>query len=229
MSAGKFLYILCEGELDELFYERLCERITGQSYEQPQEFRVRRGSNFKTAIAAARVLLSRFRHWTQPQDVAVIIAVDNDRAPSHPGSSPAPRPLPPLDLKKAPRYSALVALVNEMLGADPSTRSVDAALAVPVEMIESWLLLLLDPAREELPLFSDVSPISRHYYGGKNPPPQLKNLRDEAAATRGLSLDDLFYEAADQGDLDRLAARSPSFALFRDDLKQWRNSSAPDA
>ncbi|MES2705930.1 MAG: hypothetical protein V4726_04935 [Verrucomicrobiota bacterium] len=222
MSAAKFLYILCEGERDEMFYERLCERITGQTYIQPQDFRVRRGSNFKTAMAAARVLISRFKHWPEPQDVAVIIAVDNDRAPAHPGGKPAPRPLPPLDLKKSARYPALVEMITAALGPDPGNRVVNVALAVPVEMIESWLLMLLNPDGGELPLFSEISPISRQYYGGGTPPPQLKELRDAEAAKLGLDLDTLFYNAADQGDLDRLAVRSESFALFRRDLLAWR-------
>lgn len=225
MSAAKFLYILCEGERDEMFHERLCERITGKTYIQPQDFRVRRGSDFKTAMAAARVLISRFKHWTEPQDIAVIVAVDNDRAPGHPGGLPAPRPLLPMDLKKSARYPALAEMITNALGPDPARRAVDVALAVPVEMIETWLLMLLDPDCGELPIFSEVSPISKQYHGGRTPPPQLKELRDAEAERRGVNLDTLFFTAADEGDLDRLAARSESFALYRRDLLAWRGES----
>lgn len=222
MSAGKFLYILCEGERNEMFYGRICERITGLTYEQPLDFRVRQGSNWKTALAASQLLINRFKHWPEPQDVAVIIAVDNDRAPGHPGSVPASKPLPVMDRKKAPRYPELVKLVDESLGADPAKRAVDVALAVPVEMIESWLLVLLNPDCGDLPIFSEISPITHQYYQGKKPPCQLKELRETEAKRLGLDADSLFLHAADTGDLDKLATRSQSFALFRQDLLAWR-------
>jgi hypothetical protein len=222
MSAGKFLYILCEGERDEMFYERLCERITGQTYIQPTDFRLRRGANWKTAMAGAVLLVNRFKHWTERQDIGLIIAVDNDRAPGHPGHvSGYPRPLPPVDQKKPERYPALVRMLEKSLGSDLSTWPVHVALAVPVEMIESWLLILLDPNCPELPLFSEASQFLPRQYYGSNPPPQLKDLRDEAAARAGWSQDEIFYHAADAGDLEGLTQRSPSFQLFRNDLERW--------
>lgn len=223
MSAVKYLYILCEGERDEMFYERLCERITGQTYLQPTDLRVRQGSNWRTAMAEAKLLINRFTHWKEPQEVAVIIAVDNDRAPGHPGSEISHcRPLPPLDLKKPSRYSALTEMLEKALGPDRSEWPVDVALAMPVEMIESWLLVLLNPQCPELPLFSEAGQaLPKLYYGG-NPPPQLKDLRDLEAKKLNLNLDELFYHAADKGNLGGLAERSPSFELFRRDLEIWR-------
>ncbi len=218
----KYLYILCEGENDEMFYERLAERVTGLSFETPTDFRLRRGSNFKTAIANARLLLDRVRHWTGKQEVSVILAVDNDRASGHPGSEPPPQNLPKFDRKKEARYPALQKMLEEKLGPDRTQWPVEAALAMPVEMIESWLLVLLNSDRDELPLFSKAQDkITREFYGKSPPPPQLKDLRDEEARTRGIRVDELFLKAADVGDLARLAELSPSFALFERELRAW--------
>ncbi len=211
------LYILSEGERDELFYERLCERLTGFTFSRPDEFRSRHGSNWKSALILARILLDRYRHVSAPQEIAVMIAIDNDRAPGHPGGRAYPRPLPPHDTNKEPRYPKLQAMVNEKLGADPAARNVHAVIAMPVEMIESWLLPLLNAAHsdESLPPFSEAdSSIARAYYGG-NAPEQLKDLREAERKARKVDLDTLFFDAADTSDLARLNG-SKSFAVFRE-------------
>ncbi len=218
---AKHLYILCEGELDEMFYERLAERVTGQTFLQDEEFRLRHGANWKTAMASARLLISRFKHWQEKQDIAVIIAVDNDRAPDHPGGRQYPRPLPRVDQSKAPRHMKLQNMLNEDLGAVASTWPVDVALAVPVEMIESWVLLLLDPQREELPPFSQSSQRLAHIYYDRTPPPQLKDLRDEEAKQRGVDHLQLFWNAAEQP-LEAAMTASPSLRMFVEQLKNWR-------
>ncbi len=216
-----FLYILSEGERDELFYELIAERVTGQRFERPSDFRLRHGANWKTALAGGRLLLSRVGHWEESQDVAVILAVDNDRAPGHPGALPHPRPLVGQDLKKPPRHPAVMQMVTDALGTDRSTWPVDVAVAMPVEMIESWVLLLCDPNRPTLPLFAEaIQPSARAYYGAA-PPPQLKDLcKTEAAATQK-PLDEFFWHAADQ-DIEAAAAVSPSFRMFLEELRQWR-------
>ena len=87
-----WLYILSEGERDELFYDLVAERVTGRGFERPSDFRLRCGANWKSALAAGRLLLNRVKHWGGAQDVAVILAIDNDRAPGHPGSLRTPDP-----------------------------------------------------------------------------------------------------------------------------------------
>lgn len=242
---AKYLYILCEGERDEMFYERLAERVTGQSFEADQEFRLRHGSNWKTAIAAAQLLIQRVRRWTSRQDIAVIIAVDNDRAPGHPAATAPARPLPKADQKKEPRYAKLVAMLEEALGKERTNWPVEVALAVPVEMLESWVLTLLAPTRAELPfnlrrrlradplaptraelpLFSEASSrLAREYHGAK-PPPQLKDLCKDAAAASGISLMELFWKAA-ESDLSAAEHASGSLRLFLEDLQSWTQAEA---
>ena len=218
----KCLYILCEAETDEMFYECLAERVTGMTFLPAPDFRNRQGGDWKSVLALARLVLNWFGNLPGKQDIALIIAVDNDRAPGHPGSSPLARPLCGSDLKKAPRYPALRQLLFDKLGEDRSRWPVDVALAVPVEMMESWLLLLLDPMRPELPLFSEADSASARNYYGAAPPAQLKDLTKAAAREQRLTLFELFWTGAHQGDLKQLAARLPSFALFEAELLAWR-------
>ena len=215
-----WLYILSEGERDELFYERIAERVTGQTFERPSDFRLRHGANWKTALAGGRLLLNRVKHWTEPQEVAVILAIDNDRAPGHPGSLPHPRPLVGHDLKKPPRYPAVVKMVADALGTDRDAWPVKVAVAMPVEMIESWVLQLCDPQRPALPLFAEaIQPSARAYYGAA-PPPQLKDLCKSEAAASGRPLDEYFWRAAEE-DIEAAIAISPSFRMFAEELAQW--------
>ena len=219
-----YLYILSESERDELFYELIAERVAGHAFERPADFRTRRGANLASALAAGRLLLNRFKNWSEPQNVAIILAVDNDRAPSHPGSSPHPRPLVGHDLKKAPRHPALVKMVGAALGADRSTWPVDVAVAMPVEMIESWALLLCNPLRPSLPLFAKSSQPSAHFYYGAKPPPQLKDIRDAEAAELRQSLDEYFWHAGEQN-LEAAMAVSLSLRMFVEEIRQWRSPS----
>ncbi|HEY5892195.1 MAG TPA: hypothetical protein VIT91_03095 [Chthoniobacterales bacterium] len=216
-----YLYILSEGERDELFYELIAERVTGRVFEHPSDFRLRRGANWKTALAGGRMLLNRFKHWKGRQGVAVILAVDNDRAPGHPGSLPHPRPLVGRDLKKSPRYPEVVKMIAEAFGSDRVTWPVDVALAMPVEMIESWVLLLCDPQRPTLPLFAEKIQWSARAYYGAEPPPQLKDACKAEAAALGKTLDDYFWHAAEQ-DIEAVTVASPSFKMFVDEIRQWR-------
>lgn len=217
---NRYLYILCEGERDEMFYELLAERATGMTFEQPTDLRLRHGSNWKTAMAGARLLMNRIKHWQGSQAVSVIIAVDNDRAPQHPASPIYERILSRVDQNKAPRFNALKQMVEEALGPDRTQWPVNVALAIPVEMIESWVLTLLDPHRGALPVFAEAKQRTARDYHGGHAPPQLKDLCQEAKGPEE-SLYDLFWRATEQ-DLEVASAASRSLQMFVDELKQWR-------
>ena len=215
------LYILSEGARDELFYDILAERITGNAYESSEDLRLRHGANWKTALAGGRLLLNRVKHWTEPQEIAVILAIDNDRSSGHPGSASHLRPLVGMDLKKPPRYPTVVQMIEDALGSDRSQWPVDVALAMPVEMIESWVLLFCEPQRPALPIFAEASqPGTRAYYG-QTPPPQLKDLCKSEAAGCAKSLEEFFWHAAEQ-DIEAAAAASSSLLMFVDQLRSWR-------
>ena len=48
--------------------------MTGEAFQSDQEFRLRLGSNWKSAIANAKLLISRFKHWSK--------AAESDLAPA---------------------------------------------------------------------------------------------------------------------------------------------------
>lgn len=217
-----YLYILAESERDDSFYDLLCERIAGHAFDRPLDFRVRPGSNLNTAMAAARLLLDRVKQWTDKQEIAVVIAVDNDRAPGHPGAESPPPGLVGADRNKAPRYPALADMVADRLGYNRDRWPVDVALAVPVEMIESWVLFFHNPGRDKpLPIFAEArQPLARLYYGG-DPPPQLKDLCRQEAIGLGMTLDEFFWKAAER-DIRAAALASPSLLMFVEQVGKWR-------
>ena len=112
-------------------------------------------------------------------------------------------------------------MVTDALGTDRGMWPVDVAVAMPVEMIESWILLLCDPSRPTLPLFAEaIQPSARAYHGVK-PPRQLKDLCKAEAAALGKSLGDYFWHATEK-DIEATIAVSPSFRMFVEELRQWR-------
>jgi hypothetical protein len=218
------LFIVAESERDQDFYELLAEKATGRAFDRADHARLPQGSNWKTALAAARLLLKKFGRLSSAQEIAIIVAVDNDRAPGHPGATPPARPLVGVDRKKTPRYPALMQMFADALGPSRENWPVDVALAMPVEMIESWVLLLCDPARPSLPIFAESSqPLARAYHGDA-PPPQLKDLCKREAAAAGKSLEQYFWFAAEQN-LNAAAAVSKSLKMFLEELRSWRSAS----
>ena len=114
-------------------------------------------------------------------------------------------------------------MVTDALGPDRGTWPVDVAVAMPVEMIESWVLLLCDPQRPTLPLFAEAIQSSALAYCGATPPPQLKDLCKAEAAAIQKPLDEYFWHAAEQ-DIEATIAVSPSFRMFVEELRQWRRA-----
>lgn len=220
------LCILSESGRDEMFYERIAERALNESFmaiDLPVMVKTQRNAPWKEVLNLAQKTIKRLQHWEGQQHMALIIAVDNDRAPGHPGAKPPARTLPPQDQKKAARYSALKQLLETQLGSDRKTWPMDIALAVPVEMIESWVLILLDPSRGELPIFAEADQASAITYYNGHPPKQLKDLCQEEAEAANVSRDQLFDRAAER-DLTAAEAASASLKMFVDDLRAWRKA-----
>lgn len=221
------LCILSESGRDEMFYERIAERVLNESFtaiDLPVMVKTQRNAPWKEVLNLAQKTIKRLQHWEGQQHMALIIAVDNDRAPGHPGAKPHARTLPPQDQRKAPRYPALQTLLQAQFGPDRATWPMDIALAVPVEMIESWVLVLLNPSRAELPIFGEADQASAITYFNGHPPKQLKDLCQQEAEAAAESRDQLFDRAAEQ-DLSTAEAASLSLKMFTDELRAWRKAS----
>ncbi len=99
----------------------------------------------------------------------------------------------------------------------------DVAVAIPVEMLESWMLLLLNPERGPLPIYPNASDMqAKIFHHPSKPGPQLKDQLETESRERSLSKQELLLDATETGDLDLLEVKSPSFKLFVEDLRRWR-------
>lgn len=216
----KLMHILSESDADAFFYERIAERVTGARF-IPCDIRLRKGDGESKVRASIKLLLSRFPKNTPRPDSALLLALDNDRCPDHPGASAYSRPLTSAERRRASRWKIIQDAMLARWGDNRRVWPVDVAVAVPVEMIESWILLLLNPTRGPLPLHSsktDRTAIVFHH--PQSPGPQLKDLAADEARQKNLSMHDLMMSAA-ECDLEALENASPSFKMFVEDLRNW--------
>jgi len=217
------LTVFSESPHDDFVYESLAERITGQSFQLcdvPLGFR--KHSGVSKVLGLLRMLLRTLPKSGEVSDLALIIAVDNDRCPGHPGGQPHPRPLPPMEQKRISRWDTIQTALRERWGDNRAAWPVDVAVAIPVEMLESWVLLLLDPKRAPLPIYPNASDMqARLFHEPGKPGPQLKDIVKEEIRHRDLSKQDLLMTAATDGDLAVVESVSPSFRMFATELRGW--------
>lgn len=219
----RVLYLLTEDDFDDLIYEAIAERVTGVAF-QPVRLVMRKGSGIGAVHASLTIALSLMRKMTPSCDASFIIAVDNDRAPNSAAgealSDTQRIRLSKLDAHKDDRYKELKAAVRKI-----HESGIPLAIAVPVEMIESWLLLIAEggPAAD-LPRFArQDSASAKEFHHPALPPLQLKDRASAAAENAN------FSDKADWAldlitvklDPDELANRSGSFALFKQWLDSW--------
>lgn len=218
-----FLHLLTEDGSDDLFYEACAERITGRSFHS-ECAKVKRGAGIGAVRVAIKYLLRGILRTGPVPDSFFIIALDNDRAPQHPDGARPPGALSAADQRKRNRHEELHTAAAAELGADRSQWPIRGALAIPVEMMESWVLLMCDPQRAQpLPYFpSAEKAASQQYHGSANPPPQLKDLAHSEAIARGkTNRHQLALDVALEHDHAAVAAVSRSYADFREQLLTW--------
>jgi len=205
------LVILAEGESDALFFERCVEQITSRSFASHLH-PIRHGGT-----SGVRKHLADFANSLRGcagGSSFFIVSMDNDRRSAHPNHDKA-RALE----SDGCRFCALERGIVEKLGHDKSRWSCQGSIVVPVEMLESWLLLCVDEEvrEEDFPRFKHASQSSaKRHYGG-NPPAQLRDRVDQLRA--GQSLDDFILEM--EIDIASLLERSGSFELFAKQVEAW--------
>lgn len=209
------VYILSEDDFDDQVYTYILEMLISGRVEVVQ-VRLRRGGGIGEVRKKLRLLLALIRQVGVQPDMYFVVAMDNDRALEHPSHEPRPHS------EDAPcRHCALIEAVYAGM---PDGWPIPGAIAVPVQMIETWLLLMHDRARypEESvvpPFGRSDQPIARRLLGA-NPPPQLKDLVD---AERGRATRTEFsLNCVLRLDPEDLGDRSPSFRRFRDQVSEWQ-------
>lgn len=223
------LYLLTEDDFDSLFYEGCAERITGKTF-TPECRRMRKGSGIGAVRASLQIAISEASRMKAGSGAHFLIAMDNDRAPhaaSRDALSDTGRThLAKIDARKTDRHAALVAELEAQFGPERSRWPLPVAVAVPVEMLESWLLMIarVDHASDALPRFArQDSPLARHFHHPAAPPPQLKDRCDAVRLEDGFDnrAGWVLHLLMQRLNAKELASRSPSFALFKAWLDAW--------
>ncbi len=228
MSEVQYLYLLSEDDNDDLFYQGCLQKITGQPFEIIP-LRIRKGGGIGAVRKSLPILLQQIQYSGVQEQSRFVVALDNDRSPIHPDHlRPADfSQLPKADQKKACRHCELEQVAMAKLGAARKQWPIQGAIAVPVQMLEAWLLLITAPETYSnetgLPLFSEKSSSSaKHYHSSQKPPEQLKDLKRKEKKRLGIGSDrDFCQYCVDQLDPESLATLSPSFQMFMDEIKSW--------
>jgi hypothetical protein len=210
-----YVYILSEDDFDDQVYVYLLECLLSGPVDIDR-MRLRRGGGIGEVRKKLPLLLAHINHVGLHEGAYFLVAMDNDRAREHPHHEARPH-----SSAEPCRHCALVDALHAGM---PEGRPIPGAIAVPVQMIETWLLLMHDrekyPEESALPPFGRRDqPLARQVLGA-NPPPQLKDLLD---AERGPATKEEFcVSCVLRLEPDDLSARSPSFRLFRDQVSAWR-------
>ena len=223
-----WVYILSESDYDDLFYNLCLEIIAQQGYQLISR-RLRPGSGISSVRRNIRLLLRDIAHTGKVEQTFFVIALDNDRCPIHPHHEQIPdiHKLPIKEQRKQCRFCEIERVIQEILGQDRHLWPIKGAVAVPVQMLESWLLLICnkDVYKDErsLPLFAWKSlSLAQQYYAPGKPDDQLKDLKEREKSTLQISSEEDFYLYCIEHLVPaELASLSPSFALFKKQVEGW--------
>ena len=203
------LYIVSESGNDAFFYALGAARITGREF-TPVPMENRKGDGVEAVKVQLKYALRQARAAARGvEPVCFLAAIDNDRSP-HPENDTMDRArLVPQEQKRASRMEWMLATVEAVLGQNRNVWPLPVALAVPVEMIEAWIVR----ARRE---------------AEPQPTPQWKELAAEEEKQSGHTDRLAFYElVVRELDADALAARSLSFRMFKEWLDAWPRAAVP--
>ncbi len=225
------LYIVAESGADAAFYALCAARITGHEF-MPIPLENRKADGVEMVKVQLKYALRQARGAASGGDaVCFIAAMDNDRAP-HPENAAMDRSkLSRKDRDEPNRAEWMRELVASVFGQNTTAWPLPVALAVPVEMLESWIFRAVSPTEPQpTPLFSTAdSESARAYYSQSATPPQWKDIVAEKQSQMGISDKRAFQEmAARELDAVALAARSLSFRMFKEWLDQWPKAVATE-
>lgn len=218
-----YLHILTEDENDDFFFSLCLEKMTGKQFQVISK-RLRVGAGISNVRQNLRLMLNDIVRTGEVEDNFFLVVVDNDRSPEHPQHNRLDG-LADHERSKSCRFCELQMSMYEILGEDRTIWPIKGAIAVPVQMLESWLLLILDVQENEddLPLFSwKKQTITQRFYAPQIPPDQLKDLceleKDRLDETDNASF---YFRCIEQLNVEDLANKSRSFALFKEQVDQW--------
>jgi len=223
-----YLYILSEDENDDVFYKGCVEKITGMHFELIPR-RIRKGGGISYVRKHIPLLLRDIKFSGYVENTFFLISLDNDRSPTHPDHEIQKffHKLPKKEQAKTCRYCEIENLAKQILGFKRNSWPISGAIAVPVQMIESWFLLICDSKKYEneksLPIFAkQKSELAKRFYAPKKPSKQLKDLcADERKKLQMNLKKDFCQYCADNLIPGKLQITSDSFGLFNSQVADW--------
>jgi hypothetical protein len=225
------LYLLTESDADDLFYTACAEQITGRTFEI-QSWRFRRNSGCDEVKKMLPFMLQQLAAFEHTDDVFFIVGLDNDRCPHFSNEALRGKQrtrLTAAEQTKENLHQLILASVKARFGQDIKKWPVLGAIAVPIEMLESWLLLIHHGGHATgLPRFPlQKSPLAQLYYNPEPVPPQLKDLAWEGVTEGGTNdiQDWSLNLVMTKLDAEELAKRSESFGDFKNWLDRWPKAS----
>lgn len=230
MTQTYFLHLLSEDDNDDFFYKTCLEKITNCNYEVlPRRLRPGAGGIGEVRQALSPFLADIKRTGTL-ETTFFLISVDNDRRRTHPNHTQRDdfNKLSKKEQSDPCRFCEIESRIQEKLGQDRKEWPIPGAIVVPVEMLESWLLLICNREKygseATLPIFSEKSKSSASkYYGGPNKvPDQLKDLVKAERQLLGHSKREFYQHCASILEPEPLASVSPSFAQFLMQVQGWK-------
>ncbi len=176
-----------------------------------------------------RWLSKQISHYTSAQNIFFVVALDNDRGPTHPNHQRLPHVnrLPEKEHTRPCRFCELEKALHDILGRNRKQWAIAGAIAVRVQMLETWLLLICDPdqysSEAALPYFAKKSQaIAKRYYAPDPPVNQLKDLKEIEKSKLGItSEEDFCLHCIDTLVPTDLAAVAPSFDVFKKQIDAW--------
>ena len=237
------LYLVTESDNDAVFYTLCAAKMTGGEFE-PLPLKNRKGDGISAVQRQLKYALRCARAAAGgSQPVAFIAAVDNDRAPHEEHTTSAGgdggqrrigtgldhTKLSDCERARPNRLKWMMATVEGELGSNRSAWKMPVALAVPVEMLESWIVRALNeqPPQPMAHFSVTDSDRARKYYHPTAPPPQWKDLAAHEQSKRGCAdKRDFYCEVVKSLDAQALASRSLSFRMFKEWLDGWTVSAA---
>jgi len=221
-SEPTYIYILSEDDNDDLFYEMCASRISKKSFYRVEPRRIRKNGGLSAVRKALKPFLNDLK-GAENLDAYFVIALDNDRAPDHHSNHDRIAGLSNQDLAKQCRICEIERAIKGIWGQDVTKWPVQGAIAVPIEMLESWLLLSLNAGGQlSLPIFSQKEKFAAINFHGNNPPDQLKDLLNKEQENSNIeSKAEFILQIAEDLDLQLLANSSPSFHHFQQQVLTW--------
>lgn len=229
-----YLYILSEDDTDDIFYTGCLAKITGKAFWADS---IRSRGGLSEIEKKLPILLRRIGYSGTSENTFFLVAKDNDRRPIHPNhferadlsklieAEPA---LLSKSQNSSCRYCGVFQTIEKEFGSNRAAWPVQGAIAVPVEMIETWQLLICNPDEYKneqspnMPIYPLKNKKSaKAYYARKSIPDQLKDLVRQERLRLEMGSGDFCRYCVEQLDVEDLMKRSPSFTQFVQQVNDW--------